>query len=72
MSTRSNPRPAADRVSLALALATLMGVAACAGVPTDPERDDSNAVTAASLEPRLDGSDTTDVRRCGHTQGWEC
>ena len=72
MSTRSTVHPTTRRVSLALALATLMGVAACAGVPTAPGRDDSNAVTAAPLEPRLDGSDTTGVGRCGHTQGWEC
>ena len=66
MSTRNTLRPAARLLSLALALAALTGLAACANAPTDPGR------RAEWMEPRLDDGDTTGTRWCEHTQGWGC
>ena len=72
MSAHDASRPTARRVSLALVIALLAGTAACTSAPTDPEHDRPTGTTAESMQPRLDGTDTTRATFCEHTQTWGC
>ena len=71
MFSRITSHGAVRRVAFVIALATTAVMAACAGDPAGPARNDATD-TIGSLTPRFDDGDTTNTRGCAHTQGWDC